>query len=157
MKVGVHVRSWTSRGSRDTVIHATKRTTIVHPVRRLGMTAPARRLPILLVTVLAVAVGVFLTGLHWSTQRSIDRWVRVAYEHHAGAGDDVDALMAFVLDDTHTLDDRNHAVWTLGRIGDERAVPLLESCLTGEDCDHAHALCQREIRKALARCGEIDH
>lgn len=116
-----------------------------------------RRLPILIVTAFAVLVGVFLTGLHWSTQRSIDRWVRVAREHHADAGDDVDALMTFVLDDAHTLDDRNHAVWTLGRLGDQRAVPLLESRLTGEECDHARALCQREIRKALARCGEHDH
>jgi hypothetical protein len=68
------------------------------------------------------------------------------------AGDRVEALMAFVQSEDHTLQRRNRAVWALGQLGDPRALKLLESLRTGRPCDHHSELCQRELHKAIALC-----
>jgi hypothetical protein len=67
-------------------------------------------------------------------------------------GDRVLALMAYVESPKHTLRDRNRAIWALGQLGDARALPVLETNFTGRDCDHARALCQYELRKAIRLC-----
>lgn len=73
-----------------------------------------------------------------------------ALEVHAG--DQIVALMAFVETPTHSLQERNRAIWALGQLGDSRALPFLEEHFTGGPCDHDRALCQRELGKALALC-----
>ena len=67
-------------------------------------------------------------------------------------GDRVLALIAYVESPKHTLRDRNRAIWALGQLGDARALPVLEKSYTGRDCDHARALCQYELRKAIRLC-----
>jgi hypothetical protein len=67
-------------------------------------------------------------------------------------GDRVEALMAYVGSENHTLKERNRAVWALGQIGDRRALPVLESYYTGGECDHDKFLCQRELSKAIYGC-----
>jgi HEAT repeat protein len=66
--------------------------------------------------------------------------------------DRVLALMAYIESPKHTLKERNRAVWALGQLGDARAVPALQRYVTGEKCDHAHRLCQHELRKAIRLC-----
>ena len=67
-------------------------------------------------------------------------------------GDRVLALVAYVESPAHTLRDRNRAVWALGRLGDARALPILQKHFTGAKCDHARRLCQYELRKAIKLC-----
>jgi len=50
------------------------------------------------------------------------------------------------------LKDRNRAIWALGQLGDVRALAPLESLKTGKPCDHAAAVCQHELRKAIRQC-----
>lgn len=67
-------------------------------------------------------------------------------------GDRVQALMAYVGSENHTLKERNRAVWALGQIGDKSALSVLESFYTGAECDHDKNLCQRELRHAIHGC-----
>lgn len=67
-------------------------------------------------------------------------------------GDRVQALIAYVGSENHTLKKRNRAVWALGQIGDSRALPVLESYYTGGECDHDKNLCQRELKHAIYGC-----
>jgi hypothetical protein len=67
-------------------------------------------------------------------------------------GDSVSALMAFAASPSHSLRDRNRAVWALGQLGDARALALLERHYTGKPCDHQSELCQQELKKAIHLC-----
>lgn len=68
------------------------------------------------------------------------------------SGDRVEALIKYVQSEEHGLRNRNKAVWALGRIGDERALSMLEKFYVGEPCDHNKHLCQYELRKAIDLC-----
>ena len=67
-------------------------------------------------------------------------------------GDRIEALISYVKNENHSLRQRNRAVWALGQIGDERALPVLEKSYTGGPCDHDNCLCQRELEKAIKLC-----
>jgi len=67
-------------------------------------------------------------------------------------GDRIEALITYVKTENHSLRQRNRAVWALGQIGDERALPTLEKSYTGQPCDHDNSLCQRELQKAIKLC-----
>ena len=74
---------------------------------------------------------------------------RTARDQYGGSC--VEALMEYLEDeDGHSLQERNEAVWALGQIGDERALPLLQKYYTGEECRHDKFLCQWELEKAIA-------
>lgn len=64
-------------------------------------------------------------------------------------GDRVEALMRCVEDVSNSLQERNRAVWALGQLGDRRALTMLRKHHAGGPCDHANALCQRELAKAI--------
>jgi hypothetical protein len=67
-------------------------------------------------------------------------------------GDRIEALMAYVDSENHSLRKRNLAVWALGQIGDDGALPTLEKSYTGGPCDHDSRLCQGELQKAIKLC-----
>jgi hypothetical protein len=67
-------------------------------------------------------------------------------------GDRIEALITYANSEDHSLRQRNRAVWALGQIGDERALPLLIAFYTGGPCDHGHYLCQHELQKAIKLC-----
>ncbi len=52
------------------------------------------------------------------------------------------------------MQDRNRAVWTLGQIREERALPILHKHFYDGPCDHSKFICQHELRKALKRIEE---
>lgn len=79
----------------------------------------------------------------------IERVTSTARAEHGG--DPVESLIAYVESNRHSPADKSLAIWKLGRLGDARALPLLERLRTGQPCDHARFVCQREIDKALAR------
>ena len=90
-------------------------------------------------TVVAGLVAVFLLGalgLVLSVHR-IGAAVRATCREAAGefGGDCMGALAAYAESEQHTFEERNHAIWALGEIGDRRAVLTLERLLRGELID----------------------
>lgn len=90
--------------------------------------------------------------LRWQIQSGLDKYCRIAQAAHPHPGDDVAALLDYARSTSHSLRQRNYAVWALGQARDPRALPFLESCYTGEPCDHEHGLCQGELKKAIELC-----
>lgn len=103
--------------------------------------------PLLVVGVVMLAVVAFV---------GLEAWIRIAARDTGTAaqrefrGDRVEALIAFVQSDRHSLTERNRAVWALGQLRDARALPVLQKYYTGEPCDHGRYLCQYELKKAIA-------
>ncbi len=67
-------------------------------------------------------------------------------------GDNVEALIAYLNSDTHSLQEKDRAVWSLGRLRDKRALPTLEKLYTGQPCNHDLYICQKELKKAINAC-----
>ena len=87
------------------------------------------------------------------TDQSVQEYSAAAQRAHPHLGDDVSALMEFAESREHTSEQRTRAVWALGRLGDPKALPVLEALRTGEPCDHSKAVCQYELEKAIENCG----
>lgn len=69
------------------------------------------------------------------------------------AGDCVETLSALVEDDTQNYSIRNSATWSLGQLGDPRALPVLEKYYTGNIPDREplnKTISQYELKKAIA-------
>ena len=96
-------------------------------------------------------IGILLYA-RWSIQTSLNRWCATAMEAHPESRDPVAALMTFVQSDSHSLKERNSAVWALGQARDRRALPILHMYYTGAACDHSRKLCQYELKKAIKLC-----
>lgn len=45
--------------------------------------------------------------------------------------------------------DRNHAVWALGQMAAEPALPALKAYFDGRKCEHETRLCQHGLEKAI--------
>ena len=86
----------------------------------------------------------------WSIRSSVKEMSAIATRQYPG--DRIEALVRYVDSENHSLRERNRAVWALGQIGDERALPALEKLYTGEPCDHDNSLCQRELQRAITAC-----
>lgn len=72
--------------------------------------------------------------------------------------DCVESLVATLEDEDNDFRERNSAIWALGQLGDERALPVLEKYYTGNIPDREpldQVVSQYELRKAvnLARGG----
>ena len=96
-----------------------------------------------------VAVATLLVAMN----RAVNAQIQIALDATFDATDDVQALVTYILSSDHSLRDRNRAIWAVGRLGDPRALPPLESLSTGGACHHESVPCQRELRKAIRRCG----
>ncbi len=72
-------------------------------------------------------------------------------------GDRIEAVLAYVESERHSLKKRNKAVWALGYLGDKRAVPVLKKHFTGGPCEHDKYLCQGERGKAIKKRGSGGH
>jgi len=85
---------------------------------------------------------------------SVKENIAFAQARYPGAAED--ALLALLQDDDALTNDKTHiAVWTLGQIKSEKALPLLKELYRddpeGETCfgKHNEMICQYEIYKAL--------
>jgi hypothetical protein len=65
--------------------------------------------------------------------------------------DSSQALIDLVNCEKCAMEQRNRAVWTLGQIREQRALPVLRKHFYDGPCNHARNLCQHELRKALKR------
>lgn len=99
--------------------------------------------------------GVALGAIMWHIHQSVGEYCAIAQRDHPRPGDNVAALLDFMNSGSHSFQERNLAVWTLGRLSDARALPTLQGAYTGEPCEHAKKLCQYELEKAIKRCGSI--
>ena len=98
---------------------------------------------------LTLAVSLTLLAL----EGAIRFQARTAGNHAAArfGGDRITGLTALV-ECTHCpLPERDMAVWALGELRDQRALPVLKAHRTGAKCDHATGLCQYELGKAIRK------
>ena len=93
-------------------------------------------------------------GLYFWSESSVRENISTAKSKYPGNAEE--ALIALLLDSTNSPHDRTHiAIWTLGQIQSEKAVPVLEQLYKndpeGKTCKghHDEMLCQYEIYKAL--------
>ncbi len=109
-----------------------------------------------IVLVIALLLASITLGItRCSINQSIMKYNSLAQQHHPHPGNDVAALIDFLNSTEHSLLERNHAIWTLGRHKDKSALPVLESYYTGAKCDHDSSLCQHELAKTIVLCGGV--
>ena len=67
-------------------------------------------------------------------------------------GDQIESLISVVESEEISLDERNKAVWALGQLGSEKALPILHKYAYDSVCDHERRLCGEELQKAINLC-----
>jgi len=65
--------------------------------------------------------------------------------------DSTQALIDLVNCENCAMEQRNRAVWTLGQMREERALPVLHKYFYDGPCQHEKNICQHELRKAIKR------
>jgi len=111
---------------------------------------------IMLVSLACILIGgVGLGAALVHIRRSVNHFCEIARQWHPNAGDDVSALIEYMNSEEHSLSERNKAVWTLGRLRAKAALPSLQAAYTGQPCEHEKCLCQRELQRAIKRCGGV--
>lgn len=101
----------------------------------------------------AVGAGVlFLTFLSSSLLIGFEVSDRCSDAQDKYEGDCVEVLMQTLDDEENSFRERNQAIWALGQLGDERALPVLEKYYTGDMPDRENpreAISQYELKKAI--------
>jgi hypothetical protein len=67
-------------------------------------------------------------------------------------GDCIESLIAYLDDEQNGFHSRNSAIWALGQLGDERALPVLKKYYTGyngERQNRHQGLAQLELKRAI--------
>ncbi|HUV65806.1 MAG TPA: hypothetical protein VMW24_18060, partial [Sedimentisphaerales bacterium] len=113
----------------------------------------ALRIVAISLAVCVVLGSTALGAILWRIHRSVQGCCALAQQSHPKPGDDATALISYMNSGQHTLRERNLAVWTLGRLGNRKALSALEAVYTGELCEHDTFLCQYELEKAIKLCG----
>ncbi len=104
--------------------------------------------------VFCVIVSCVLAGTAvFKIHKSVQKYCAIAQEAHPHPGDNVAALIDYMNSQQHSLEERNKAVWALGRLRAVEALPAMEALYTGQPCEHEKYLCQYELAKAIKRCG----
>ena len=88
----------------------------------------------------------------WEIREDLIERIEIAQAAYPHQGDDAAALIDYIRDDTRDLEDRNRAVWALGRTRDPRGAAALAPYLRQDGCDHSRYLCQKELVKSIERC-----
>lgn len=114
-----------------------------------------KRLLIILVGSIIIIFTVVAVGGYLWIDHSVKENIRIAKQKYPG-GKAEDALLDYLADTTNSPQDRSQiAIWTLGQIRSEKAVPILRNLYKndpeGKTCKGRHGvvLCQYEIYKAL--------
>jgi hypothetical protein len=83
------------------------------------------------ISVILIIVFLFFSADGWIIGSHVKSFSQMAQEHFPG--DRVSALISMVDCETCDMYNRDHAVWALGQLGDERAVPVLEKYYAGNN------------------------
>lgn len=101
------------------------------------------------------AIGLSIFALFFvigSTWIGFEMKNQCQFAQHQYGGECVDALISQLEDESQNNHARNDAVWALGQLGDERALPVLQSFYTGvipEREPYDTVLSQYELKKAI--------
>lgn len=106
---------------------------------------------IVLLTLLCIASTAY-GAILWNIHKSAQQYCSIAQQAHPHPGNNIAALIEYMNSDTHSLQQRNLAVWTLGRLKNPAALQALKSAYTAKQCNHNTQLCQYELQKAIKRC-----
>jgi hypothetical protein len=101
-----------------------------------------------LIILFLLVVGTFVGVKVWITGEANQLANNAAIELQK---EKTEALLALIASDEYSLTEKNNAIWALGVLKDEKALPVLESLYTGKECDHDKELCQYEIKKAILK------
>lgn len=110
---------------------------------------------LLLAGLIGVAVIIYaIPWMFWQLQIPVKTNCAEAQEEFGG--DCVEAILAVLQSDHHSYLEKNRAIWTLGQLADERALPTLRELRNGAPCQRpcrrdSH-ICQFEIEKAINWC-----
>lgn len=96
----------------------------------------------LLASLLAIYIGLWF----W-IKSDINKYCKNATSMFPG--DSVEALISVLKSETLSLTEKNHAIWALEYVGDERALEVLKKLQTGTECNHSISVCQRELKRAI--------
>ena len=95
-----------------------------------------------------------LLAIHIWIGTSVKANINKAKQQYPGSSEG--ALIEFLLDENNTPNDRTHiAIWTLGQIRSEKALPILNRLYINNPKDetcygkHESKLCQYKIHKAI--------
>lgn len=102
---------------------------------------------------LTIAVAVCLATFFLVIPLYMDHRVR-SYSQEAGSlypGDTVQALIAYLESSSHSPQDKNHMVWTLGELRDPRALPVLHRLLETLAGDEPGGMSRYEVDKAIRK------
>ena len=104
------------------------------------------------VTFLICSLG--FVSLLYRIKKDEDNNIQLAENQYQAEGED--ALISYLEDEKNSYFDRTHiAIWTLGRIRSQKALPVLKKYYLndpeGQSCKgkHHEKLCQYEINKAV--------
>lgn len=100
-------------------------------------------------TGISLLVLLFVIGTTWIgfTVKNLCKTAQWEYQ-----GDCTTALIAQLQDEERGYKARNDAIWALGQLGDERALPVLQSYYTGNIPDREPldgSISQYELKKAI--------
>lgn len=120
------------------------------------MSFPRLWLPVKRVLFFAIIVGMSVSllflviGVTWIGYE-VKKLCQEARREYSG--DCTEALISQLNDETRGFEPRNHAIWSLGQMGDPRALPVLQSYYTGvipAREPYKDGISQYELRKAIA-------
>ena len=114
-----------------------------------------KKLLIFILSGIVIFFACFAVGIYLWIDISVQKNIKIAKIKYPG-GKAEDALIAYLSDTTNSPKDRSHlAIWTLGQIHSEKALPVLKKFYKndpeGKTCygRHNSVLCQYEIYKAI--------
>jgi len=95
-------------------------------------------------------------GMNIWIRSDVKENIKIAQEKYSGTAEE--ALISFLLDEKNSYNDRTHiAVWTLGMLKSEKALPILKGYYKddpkGLTCKghHNQMLCQYGLHKAIVQ------
>ena len=108
-----------------------------------------------LIIVLASVVVLFavsVMAMNVWIRSDVKKNISIALEKYPGTAEE--ALISFLQDEKNSPTDRTHiAIWTLGMLKSEKALPILRSYYKGdpkgETCQHDRMICQYGLHKAI--------
>jgi hypothetical protein len=113
----------------------------------------SKKVVLRIVSCIVLACLIFVGAMAYYIHRNVQEYTEIAQKFHPNPGDDSMALVQFMNSESHSLQERNQIIWTIGRLASPDALPFLESAYTGGPCDHEKYICQYELEKAIRRCG----
>lgn len=103
---------------------------------------------ILISSIVLVGLTGSYFGLRIWIKSDFDKICNEAMEQYA-SDNKSEALILVLKSESQNLNAKNHAIWALGHLKDNKALPVLKELQTGTECDHGKFVCQRELNRTI--------